>query len=131
MALSSGSGRTSLAVTGMMKRKVLPMPSPWLSAQILPPWSSTSFRVNDRPNPVPLYSLPAELSTCSNVSKIRSSTPPGLIEPNLNLNFKFGQNILLPYESAPFGAYCQKSDEDLSGRPDHRSQAIRKNNPPG
>ena len=44
---------TMFDYTGIVKRKVLPLPFPSLSAQILPPCNSTSCLVNDRPNPVP------------------------------------------------------------------------------
>lgn len=56
---------------GSDTRKVLPFPSPGLSARISPPWSSTSFFVSDNPSPVPSFALPGALSSCSKGLKSR------------------------------------------------------------
>ena len=49
---------------GMLTVKVAPRPSPPLSAETTPPWSSTRLRTMASPSPRPPYWRPMEASAC-------------------------------------------------------------------
>ena len=59
---------------GSVKLKVLPFPSPLLSAQILPPCALIMPLQIDSPNPVPPYFLEILLSTWKNLTNSLSRT---------------------------------------------------------